>query len=135
MPKKKRVGLIVWGAILITVGGIYLLLLSISALQGRGSASVYAAMAMFFMLILGGAIMLIFGIINVVNVKKYNAALDVNALHVTRCFSCGTEISCFLKDFREHSRYPEGFIYCPVCRKPLSRRAFTVYPSNTPRQQ
>ncbi|MDO4207582.1 MAG: hypothetical protein Q4D15_08330 [Lachnospiraceae bacterium] len=45
---------------------------------------------------------------------------------VTTCFYCGHQISAHAEDFSVHRRYPEGFIYCPVCHKPLSINAFNT---------
>ena len=45
---------------------------------------------------------------------------------VTTCFYCGHQISAHAEDFSAHRRYPEGFIYCPVCHKPLSINAFNT---------
>ena len=45
---------------------------------------------------------------------------------VTTCFNCGHEVTARAEQFAQHRNYPEGFIYCPICRKPLSIRAFKV---------
>lgn len=122
MVKHKRVGLIVWGCIFI--------LISIAGAIGILASPVDEPAAMLIVLpfFIGGVIMLAFGIRNAVLVTKNNSQVKANDdLYVTQCFRCGREIRAELKHFRPHGRYPEGFIYCPVCRTPISKRAFSVY--------
>ena len=134
MLKKARVGLIIWGAIL-SVVGLYFLLGALHSLAPNDyttnqstAASTALILCLFGLFILsGGVLMLVFGIINAVKTKKYNKSIE-NDLYVARCFVCGTEVRCNPADFTAHRNYPEGFRYCPVCRKPLSRNAFTLYP-------
>ena len=45
---------------------------------------------------------------------------------VTNCHFCHHTVQCYAEQFREHRNFPEGFVYCPVCKKPLSIKAFRV---------
>ena len=44
----------------------------------------------------------------------------------TNCIYCGRQVTAYAEDFHSHRNYPEGFIYCPVCKKPLSINAFDI---------
>ena len=133
MLKRKRIGLIVWGVIFNAVG--FLLVMWIVMNEDRYLNSIYSqnrAEGMFWILIgimlaAGGMIMLIFGILNAVRVTRFNNKIlaETNRLtYYATCFGCGYRISARYNDFTPHSRYPDGFVYCPVCRKPLSFHLF-----------
>ena len=53
--------------------------------------------------------------------KKYE-----NKRFVTTCFNCGHEVRVRVEQFSEHRNYPEGYVYCPICKKPLSKKLFEV---------
>ena len=136
MLKRKRTGLIVWGAVLNRIG--VLLVMWIVMNEDRYLNSIYSqnrAEGMFWILIgimlaAGGMIMLIFGILNAVRVTRFNNKIlaETNRLtYYATCFRCGYRISAKYTDFVPHSRYPNGFVYCPVCRTPCSINIFTAY--------
>ena len=138
MPKRKRVGLVVWGSILVTMG--LFLLLSVAVTKNGWSMRSGMEMTTFALfLLLGGGILLGFGIRNFVLVSKYNNALENENAGITycmNCFYCNYPVSVTYRDFQPHRRYPEGFIYCPFCKRPLSKNAFQriaaqppIYPS------
>ena len=115
MIKKARVGLIIWGAILVVISIIF---------AGLGSSAA-DFFIIFGVLFVGGAIMIVFGILNVVKTSKYNnELLAKSGMFNGVCPSCRSQITASVKDFKPHGRYPEGFIYCPVCKKPISKNAF-----------
>ena len=122
MLQHKRVGLIIWGAILTAAGFIMFV---------SGAADEIGGLIITGLLILaGGIIMLVFGILNAVKVTRYNNELiNDGKSYTTNCVKCGRVISAQTKDFRPHGRFPEGFIYCPVCKAPISKNAFTEYDS------
>ena len=122
-----------WGVIFNAVG--FLLVMWIVMNEDRYLNSIYSqnrAEGMFWILIgimlaAGGMIMLIFGILNAVRVTRFNNKIlaETNRLtYYATCFGCGYRISARYNDFTPHSRYPDGFVYCPVCRKPLSFHLF-----------
>lgn len=120
MLQHKRVGLIIWGAILTAIG--FIMFVS-GAADGIGALIIIG-----LMILAGGILMLAFGIVNAVKVTKYNNDLiNDGKSYTTNCVKCGRVISAQTKDFRPHGRFPEGFIYCPVCKAPISKNAFTEY--------
>ena len=91
--------------------------------------------ARFFLLVFAGIffipgiIMTVVGLVRRSNVQRSNEAFlrrYHGALFDTTCFYCGHEIECTAEDFSIHRNYPEGFVYCPICRKPLSKKLFEV---------
>lgn len=123
MLKHARVGLIVWGAILL-VGSLISIIAVSSELNGYSNdAAIF--MILLILIMLGGAIMIVFGIINVVKTSNYNREiLNQNIVYYGFCPHCGTRLDCTIRDFRQHGRFPEGFVYCKVCKKPVSKNAF-----------
>ncbi len=50
-----------------------------------------------------------------------------------RCPYCGTEIIYTDRQLGYRSWYPNGFVYCPTCRKPQRHNEiFAVYPDGSP---
>ena len=37
----------------------------------------------------------------------------------TKCPHCGTELTYTRNNVRPHNRWPNGFIYCPNCKRPI----------------
>ncbi len=132
MLKRKRIGLIVWGVIL-TVFGFFMLLGSGEILQNVYKGDLLQTSVWIIIvvsLLLGGTLMLVFGIVNAVKVSRYNnRILEANRdiIYITTCYNCGYQISAKFTDFTPHSRFPEGFVYCPVCKKPCGKNAFRAY--------
>ena len=113
----KKIGLIVWGAIMAVIGLIFLS-------TGRGVAGFIVLGLMF---LAGGGVMLAFGIRNAVLVTRKNTALlNDGKLYAAYCPYCRSEIRAQTRNFAVHRNFPEGFMYCPVCRKPISRNAFVI---------
>ena len=116
--KKGHVGLIIIGSIFALIGA-YCTYIHISGL-----------------IILGPAlIMIALGIVFTVIANKNNnkiCSLYHDKILSTTCIYCGHPVSTNIYRFRLHRRYPEGFIYCPVCKKPLSRYAFHAEQINAP---
>lgn len=118
MLKRKRIGVIVWGVILFGISGIFVLM----CLESNASGIVLFP----GILLMVSLVMVIGGIINAVSVTKYNnELLRRGTKYLANCPFCKKDIKCTIADFRPHGRYPEGFIYCPVCKKPVSKNAFT----------
>ena len=132
MLKRKRVGLIVWGIILSTLGLIYFIVGLCVQLVNHYDYMWIMALAGFFVLA-GGVIMLVFGIRNAVKTTRYNnTVMSHNEVYFANCVFCGRPITCALKDFIPHRNYPEGYTTCPFCRRPLSRNVFSVSPGFQP---
>ncbi len=50
-----------------------------------------------------------------------------------RCPYCGTEIVYTDRQLGYRSWYPNGFVYCPTCRKPQRHNEiFAIYPDGSP---
>ena len=132
MYKKKRIGLIVWGGILLTVG----LLVAAAAIGSTVTKTekvgdILSMVSSAFMFLSGGGIMLTFGIINCVKVSRYNNELkNKDVRYTARCTFCGYDLICSPEHFRPHRRYPEGYTTCPACKKPLSLNLFKVIENN-----
>lgn len=123
MLKHAKVGLIVWGCILLLGSLIALIAMYDSFSYGDGGVAAFVILIILIML--GGAIMLVFGIVSTVKASNYNREiLNRNVIYYGFCPHCGTRLDYTIKDFRPHGRYPEGFAYCKVCKKPVSRNAF-----------
>ena len=60
--------------------------------------------------------------------ESYNNPLDVdNRVMIAHCPKCSRQIQAKNPaQFSTHKNFPEGFMYCPYCRKPVSIRAFTT---------
>ena len=120
MLRRKRVGLLIWGTIFLIASGIFF-------------ATDEAAGFIVGLFVLTGAIlMLVFGILNVISVTKHNNTLVAENLdYRAQCPNCARDINARVQDFRPHGRFPEGFIYCPICKKPVSKNAFQPYRRDT----
>ena len=117
MLKRTRVGLIVWGMIIIFFGIMFLCL----------SAEDKSWLIVGGIITAGGLGLLVPGIILAIKVKVDNKRLiEENAgfSYVTTCPFCGRPVGCKIQDFRFHKRYPEGFVFCSICKHPISRSAF-----------
>ena len=132
MYKRKRIGLIIWGGILILAG----LIMITSAVLGTRTGSTKAGdiLAVFvtaLMFFAGGGLMITFGIINCIKVSRYNNELKNRDVRYTaRCTFCGYDLICAPEHFKPHRRYPEGYTTCPACKKPLSLNLFKVTVNN-----
>ena len=116
MLRRKKIGLIIWGAILL-----------VGAIGMFGTDEAFGFILGIFLLA-GAILMITFGIINAVSVTKYNKTLLAqNIDYRCQCPSCGKDIQARIQDFRPHGRFPEGFIYCPICKKPISKNAFRPF--------
>ena len=123
MLKRAKVGLIIWGAIL-SVILLILIAVAVEAGDDMGEAGGAVIIVLVFLL-LGAAAMIVLGIVNAVKTSQYNRQLlSQNILYDGFCPYCGTRINATIKDFRPHGRYPEGYINCMVCKKPISRNVF-----------
>lgn len=111
MLKGKRVGMIVWGFII--------LFISIPFIAAKILFGVY--------LLVAGAGLFIAGIIITANVVRYNKALlEREGTHLNGvCFRCNTSVCIPRVNFRRHRNYPEGYARCPFCKQPLSLLMFT----------
>ena len=129
--KRKRVGLIVWGIILISLSlAFFLSAISTFIQEGQNMEGAIAAISMIIIglfALAGGIVMLIAGILNATKVSRYNRQVleeEKRYYYSGICPFCQRTVNCEYADFNPHKRYPEGFIYCPICRKPISRNAF-----------
>lgn len=120
MMQRKRVGMIVWGAIFCFIALVCLFTLWPLAIP----------------FIIGGVLFLVFGIKASVRASRNNDAVmaDTRTFY-TRCFHCGREVTAHSRDFMLHGRYPEGYVPCPICKKPLSKNAFVLMTDHPYAQQ
>ena len=80
-------------------------------------------------LLIVGVVLIIVGIINVITTNNYNKQYLQRyrgKVLISTCYFCHHEVVCYAEDFHEHRNYPEGYVYCPVCKKPLSMNAFRI---------
>lgn len=132
MYKKKRIGLIIWGGVLL-MAGLLVLTASVRGASTNGSklGEVLSEFVLSVMFFSGGGLMITFGIINCVKVSRYNNELkNKDVRYTARCTFCGYELICSPEHFRPHRRYPEGYTTCPACKKPLSLNLFKVIENN-----
>ena len=118
MLKRKRVGMIVWGAIIV----LFSILIMLSYQDQDKSNLILGGIVM-----AGGFGLLVPGIILAAKVSvANNRILNENEgfTYVANCLYCGRPVSCKFQDFQNHKRYPEGFLYCPICKHPISRNVF-----------
>jgi len=122
MLRSRRTGMIVWGAIIV-FGGIMMATLLFSGTELSRSTGIIG-----IVMIIGGGLLLGFGIAGAVKASKHNSALIAEGkTYIGKCVSCGNPIKATIRDFRPHGRFPEGYMVCPVCKKPVSKNAFNVY--------
>lgn len=111
MMQRKRVGLIVWGAIFCFIALVCLFTIWPLAIPFA----------------VGGVLFLVFGIKSSARVSQNNEAVMAdNRTFYGRCHHCGREVTAQSRNFMLHGRYPEGYVLCPICKKPLSKNAFVV---------
>lgn len=116
MYRKRRVGLIVWGCILLVLGLPF-------AIIGLSEEIWIVAVVW----LLPGASLLTGGIINAVLVTKHNNNLTQSnrgMIYYANCLYCQRPISVKLNEFIIHRNYPEGYVDCPFCKQHISRNAF-----------
>lgn len=116
----------VWmiGLILIVFGTLGLIV----GFSGDGDK--YALIIFSFGPLLAGIIMTIIGLVKYFSAKRYNEAFVSqyqDKIFVATCFRCGHEVECLAEDFSEHRLYPDGYVYCSICRQPLSFQIFDAY--------
>ena len=140
--KRARVGMIVWGSILLGFGSI-IGIISISGIAGvrinryyysaaslLSSYYIFLAFALNFLI--GGGLLLAFGIRSAALARRHNTQVyieDSNFTYSAVCYRCSASVTCTYSQFRPHARFPEGFVYCPVCRTPLSINLFSKIPT------
>ena len=125
--KRKRIGLIVWGAI---VSGFALSCIISAILSSVNLTGLVVIVILYLCLLAGGIAMLVGGIINVSRVSQYNQqvlAEENRYYYAGVCPHCQHPVSCGFSSFSPHRRYPEGFIYCPYCKRPISKNLFQKY--------
>ncbi len=129
MIKRKKIGMIVWGSILFVIGTVFMLGCIINATSRYGYRGndniVFLSLGILFYV--GAALLLAFGIRNVVLVSKNNRRVEEEnrgILYQTNCFTCGAPVQVDIYAFQPHGRFPEGFVYCPYCKRPLSKNVF-----------
>ena len=114
----QRPGMFVWGGILAIIGIVFMI---------TGGAGFYVGIPF----VIGGALLIIFGVRRTIKVNETNAALMAQGAYMKgQCYKCGLDVSVERKLFQPHRNFPDGFIYCPSCKIPLSILKFT--PSQTP---
>lgn len=121
MLQKYNKGLIIWGIILSVLGTI------VSRLHR--SASIFFCIIFFSM----ATIFIIIGVITNIKIYNHNKIVkedDKKWQYQTECIYCHQTITCIPSDFKPHYRYPEGFVYCPYCKKPVSKRVFHAEETN-----
>ena len=132
-PKKRRgirYGLLVWGIILSVLSIVSLLCFIVSPRVNSVYTNVSLIYSAIFTFINGQALILIFIGVSISTLKynkevdKYNSTIDTNTPLVARCWTCQNSVIARIEDFRTHKRFPEGFVYCPYCKTPISANAF-----------
>ncbi|MBR3039475.1 MAG: hypothetical protein IKI20_02295 [Lachnospiraceae bacterium] len=113
MYRRTKVGLIIWGAIISGVGAIVL------AAGGGIAGAIVLGFGCCFLI--PGIILAITTSVHNNNVKTDNAGCS----YVANCIYCGHPINVKVGSFQPHRNFPEGYVYCPVCKKPISKNAFT----------
>lgn len=135
MLRKTKKGLIIWGGILLFLS-LYFIIVYFAAgsgLMARDMQSRIAVIVVFLILFAGGVTMLTFGIINAVLTGKHNRELlRQNLTFTANCIYCGGLITCTVRNFRPHRRFPEGYTTCPYCKRPVSKNAFGVIQNGFP---
>lgn len=147
MLKPKRVAPIVWAIILLTIGVpliLYGLILEIPVLLTAYESLTHndfifelivrGTCYFVFPLILAivGLILLIIGISKNKKIEKENQAIRAKGeITQGQCPYCGYVMHVRRVDFMPHSRYPEGFVYCASCKKPMSFKLFIIIKSES----
>ncbi len=129
MIKKKRTGLIVWGSILLTLGAIFLIGCIVNRTSSYGYRGNDSITYLFpgVICFIGGGLLLGFGIRNSILVSRNNSQAEEEnrgVIYYATCFSCGTPVEATFNMFQPHRNYPEGFVYCSVCKRPISKNMF-----------
>ena len=134
MPKGKKIGMLIWGTLLVLLG----LGICLRCLRSHTSSDMVVIAFTIFAIVIPGAILIAFGIRNIILVTRYNNQLEEEYkgyVLTATCLNCRSPIRSNYKDFQVHGRYPEGFVYCPLCKAPISRNAFVKTPEAIANQQ
>lgn len=120
MYRKPKPGFYISGGI---VTGLSLVVLLALLASGEYDTDSLLAVFTFFVLglcLLGG------GIAVSASAKKHNNNLIKTQGRSAglECPACKYKISVDVSSFLPHRNFPEGFVYCPACKKPLSIRLF-----------
>lgn len=122
--KRKRIGMIVWGVILLGIG---LFILITGNIATQGSKKIILFIWLCSIPLITGTFLLSFGIIDTVRATRYNnEILKRNELYVTNCIYCGRLFSRTAKYFRFHRNFPEGYTNCPYCKRHISKNTFDI---------
>ncbi len=120
MLKRMNFGWIIWSGIFLLFG-----LFSISSKNTAYLGIISLVIS---------AIFVIVGIKNCIQTAKENKRIEEKyrgLVFRTNCIHCGYFIEADLHSFQPHRNYPEGFVYCPVCKKPVSKNAFHTEPDDS----
>lgn len=124
MMKRKRIELLVWGGLLLTSGIAMPILFYKFDYVGT---VVVCFEVIGLILSIMGISFLVMGILNAIDVTKYNKRLVAEKAKVyysTNCVSCGRRVDFGYFDFKRRKGYKEGAAECPYCNKMLSFHFF-----------
>lgn len=143
MLKRKRIGMLITGAIITLMFFFFAtsIVLGVIAswkdLSPNDSGTTLGIIIMYSVFILlplsVGIPLFIIGLISTIKACKYNKEKMIEGETLqTTCFHCNNVVIVDRVQFASHRRFPEGFIYCPYCSKPLSYNVFTVCNDKAP---
>lgn len=138
MLKRTRAAFFVWGGILVCFGMIFIGIAATTfvdygfeASSDMTSSALFCALVPGLIMILVAALLFIIGGIKAGKVRKYNRKLIAeNEIDEADCPYCHVTNRIRRIDFIPHRKFPEGFIYCKACKKPLSYNTFSVVSKN-----
>ena len=124
----------IFGIIIIAVGEVvpYLLPLAFNLPPNIGYALRFILLSV---LPIPGIVLLVLGIREKVIKNKERArsqdlqvhqGLGDEAQFEGKCIYCNNKIIAMNSDFQWHRNYPEGYVYCRFCKKPLSKNLFSI---------
>ena len=122
--KKHHNGIWIFGTIILIIGAIQLIV------------AIHKHNGITFLMILGilglclGLALIVSGLVTSISATRYNKRYlqeHRDKIFIATCHHCHNEVECSAEDFEEHRNFPEGFVYCPICKKPLSANAFDEY--------
>lgn len=119
-------GMLISGGILTFIGGIAFIIFNLLGLNLPFFTVFTFFQIIIIFILVAGIVLLVIGIVLTVKSLSHNSKIR-EAYQDTEwygnCIYCHSPIHCEIQNFYPHSKYPEGFTHCPICKKPVSRNA------------
>ena len=119
-------GMLISGGILTFIGVIAFIIFNLLGLNVPFFTVFTFFQVIIIFILVAGIALLVIGIVLTAKSLSHNSKIR-EAYQDTEwygnCIYCHSSIHCEIQNFYPHSKYPEGYMHCPICKKPVSRNA------------